>query len=408
MSIRSTPSTAVRLSAHRPGLSKHRLAGLVAGLVLAFAAPAAVAQLQTLPPEVITAQGSLAPDQRTLVEKFVADAAKGLSGDAKAIREARVTLVTPLTQPQVGVLFRTTYSEQLAKILPDLVNAGGTKGINALIIAGETATARMFDLAEEQLAARETAMRFAAVSSLGAGFEQARTRTPGVPVERIRTAVTKLATRLGTETDSFVVDAITRSILSAARNSQTGYESLREFALDALVKGMADRLASATTITNDDAAMLQALLRAGLAARDELAVDERNRGVAGGISRLSSAAVKDLATLGGEMLALSARLIKDPDLNPAADAEDVIRERAKKSRALIGQIAGTAQAIITLAGSALQSTFTNPAGANLATVATEGKNESDARFLTTVADLVGPGGLLSKQPFEITRTFKLP
>jgi hypothetical protein len=223
----------------------------------------------------------------------------------------------------------------------------------------------------------------------------------------VKSSLAKLAARLGAEQDALVFDSLVRASLAAGRINQSGYEQLRGIAADALSKALAERLA-AGTVGAKDAAMLQATLRAALAFRDELAIEERNRGVAGNAARLAAGVLKNVTSFAGEALALSARMIKDAEINPAADADDAARERATKGRAVIGQLAGTAQSMVYLAGPLMENGPLTPSNVNLGAVAREAKNESDARFLTTVTELVGPGGVLSKAPFSISRTFKLP
>lgn len=365
------------------------------------------AQLQTIPADVVAAQGGLTGEQKAQVEKFVNDHVKGLSGDAKVMREARVTLLSPLTASQVGLPFRSEYSEAILKSLPDLAKGGGPKGVNAILILGEVATTKSLDVIEGLLEAGEPSVRFAAASAINSSFEQVRAKTPSLAAERVRTSLGKIATRLGTEQDAVVFDSLVRSTLSASKITQSGYEQLRSIALDGLSKALADRLA-AGTVGAKDATMLQATLRAALALRDELAIEERNRGVAGNGSKLSAAVLKNIVAFAGESLALSARLIKDAEINPSADADDAARERATKGRAIIGQLAGTAQSVVYLAAPLMESGPITPSSVNLGSVAREARNESDARFLTTVTELVGPGGVLSKPPFTVVRTFKLP
>ncbi len=372
-----------------------------------LATPAFVSgQLQSIPTEIVTAQGGLSGDQKAQIEKFVTDNVKGLSGDAKAMRESRVTLLGPLTGSQIGLPFRSEYSETLLKSLPELARAGGPKGVNAIVILGEVATTKSLELVEGLLEANEPAIRFAAATAINASFEQVRTKTPSLAAERVRSSLGKLATRLGTEQDALVCDALVRATLTASRINQSGYEQLRGVAIDGLSKTLTERVASGS-VTLKDTAMMQAILRAGLAFRDELAIEERNRGVTGNGSKLSAAVIRNIATFAGESLAMAARMIKDPETSPTADADDAARERATKDRAVIGQLAGTAQAAVYLAGPLLEIRQLTPSSVNLGTVAREAKNESDALFLTTVNEIAGPGGVLGKS-FGINRAFKLP
>lgn len=380
---------------------------ILAAASLLIAPGIASAQLQTLPAEIVSAQGGLTSEQKTQIEKFVTDHVKGLSGEAKAMRESRVTLLSALTGPQIGLPFRSEYADALLKVLPEIARSGGPKGVNAILILGEAATTKSLDVVESLLDAGEPSVRFAAASAVNSSFEQVRTKTPSLAAARINSSLTKLAGRLATEQDALVFDALVRSTLIASRINQSGYEQLRGVALDALSKALADRLGTGT-IGAKDAAMLQATLRAALSLRDDLAIEERNRGVAGNGARLSTGVLKNITTFAGETLALSARMIKDPEINLPADADDAARERATKGRAVMSQLAGTAQAVVYLAGPLLESGPLTPSSVNLGSVAREAKNESDARFLTTITELVGPGGVLSKPPFSITRTFKLP
>ncbi len=401
-------STITPLAARASARLSRGAACLILSAASLMVMPAFVsAQLQTLPTEIVSSQGGLSSEQKAQIEKFVSDHVKALSGEAKAMREARVTLLSPLTSVQIGLPFRSEYSESLLKSLPEIARGGGPKGVNAILILGEVATTKSLDVIESLLDASEPAVRFASASAINASFEQVRAKSPSLAAERVKSSLAKLAARLGAEQDALVFDSLVRASLAAGRINQSGYEQLRGIAADALSKALAERLA-AGTVGAKDAAMLQATLRAALAFRDELAIEERNRGVAGNAARLAAGVLKNVTSFAGEALALSARMIKDAEINPAADADDAARERATKGRAVIGQLAGTAQSMVYLAGPLMENGPLTPSNVNLGAVAREAKNESDARFLTTVTELVGPGGVLSKAPFSISRTFKLP
>jgi len=410
LTTRRTTLDSARTSTRAVPTFRCRLAAaFTLGIASLVALPTiSLAQLQTLPAEVIGSQAQLGTDQKSQVKTFVESAFKGLSGDAKALREARTTLLAPLLETQVGLSFRTEYSQALTPGLAELAKTGGTKGVNAIVILGEVATSSSLEVIEGLLESTDAGTRFAAASAIGASLDQVRTRTPVLQESRLTGGtLAKLAGRLKAENDQIVLDALTRAMIAAGRVNQPGYESLREKALDTLAVSLTERLIGENSLGNQDLTALQSMLRALVAIRDELLVEERNRGNGG--TRMKGATLEHLAIFAGESLALSARLIKDPAIAPAiATAEADEGVSALKARTLIGQISGTAQASVYLIGPLLERGPVGQSSVNLGSLPSQAKNESDARFLTAISELVGPGGTLSKDPYAIKRAFKLP
>lgn len=352
---------------------------------------------ERLPPEIVASTTQLGGAQREAIRTFVAAHQTGLaSPEAATLIPARTALLEPLRASDVGVSFRSAYSEELEKVLAPLIgHDSDLVAVNALRLAGELSTRQGAALLERSLASKKVTVRYAAVAGIGRTFENLARTAPAMNVDTARDLARKLTPVLRGETESHVFDAAVRAVIAAGALDREGWGSLRDDAIGILAPAVSDRLQKQMPI-EPDPAMLQAFIRACSAARDTLAIS--------GGRPLGAESQKLAAGMGGDALAYLQRLIK-AKLFPNILPEDVETDQEAKrlARTTIADFAAVAYACVAFANDGLGGPDL-PAGArNLSELLRSARAQDDARFLEGVRDLVGPEGTLTRPPYSFPR-----
>lgn len=349
---------------------------------------------QEIPRDIVSSPAKLTPDQQKAVEAYVDPFVALLKGDeANKIRDARNGIIKPLQSPVVGVAFRTFYSQTLAKSLPSLVSGDRPlNAINAIRIGAELATTEGFDLIDKGLSSSDPVVRVAAASAAGRAFVIAGKATSIVVPKRLLDMTTSLGKALETDEDSNVMDSAAESLVTAFKT--TASAEVRNGAVLALSRGISSRTQKIQS-SLPDTRTLSAILRSGLALRDELTIAN-----AGNHPALPSEAIKAIGEVGGDMIAMIARLVAANAI-PTAKAGDApaVRRQKDDARRTPAQIVGAGEQILSLIADR-----TEPIRTNFAELIRESTVNSDAKFLLDVKQLIGPGGRLTRPPFNLPGT----
>jgi hypothetical protein len=252
--------------------------------------------------------------------------------------------------------------------------------INGLIIAGDLATDRALAVIESKAGAKEPAVRFQVGYALQRTFKAAQNSARAATVGVLDRAVKGLEQRIGQEKDANVADALIRAGIEAA-----GVPELTGDAVGAVARGT---IQAAKGLNNPGSVKdAEALLRAAVGVRDVLA--QRGNG-------LNAQAAKDAAEMAGALGARVARMVQKKEL-PAGTST---------VRSTYSQVVSAAQTVVQLAGQALGNPDVQIKGVNgqpvqLNESLNQGNASGDAKFAEDAQLLIGPGGVLSKPPFEI-------
>lgn len=336
---------------------------------------ALAAQAQDLAQEVRRA-AQLAPEQATAVANYVKDHSANLaSNDPQQIRRDRAALLSPLADAQATPAFRIRYSEALAPIIRPLAeNASEIVAINALVLAGDLATSGGAEILTKAADSSKPAIRYQAAYGLRRTFEALSTMpSPTMRADQIEDAVKLIGTRLSAENDALVIDGLVLASIEAMRIT-----TVRRLAVNTLCTALGTKIkAQKSAIAGDSLA--KAFLRAGTGVRDVLTGSQSGQ--------LSPEAIKAAAELGGQMIAYCVKTVESKVLT--AD---------KASRDIHSQLATVGETLVLLATN-LQGA-TPPASKNLGAKLRDASTQSDASFGIDARTLIGPGGLLSKDPFK--------
>ncbi|MBS0192073.1 MAG: hypothetical protein U0573_13680 [Phycisphaerales bacterium] len=373
-----------------------RLAGF-SGVVCAFLVVAgalftsSMSRAQDLPCDIVTSAAPLSNEQKQAVQAYAEQFLAPLAGDdAVKVRDGRNGLVKPLQRCTPGVPFRQAYTKILDSELKKLVEGNRTiNAVNALRVASEVATTEGFDIIEKGFASKDVAVRVAAAGAASHALEIAA-KTPSIAVPKrlydMNVALGKLAE---TDPDADVVDGATEALVQSLKTATS--PETRNAAVAALCK-VARSQSQKIKTSVPESRTLFAILRTGLALRDELTIAN-----AGNRSALPAEAVKSIAETAGDMIAMVARLLSAGAL-PVIKSGDVtaVKRQKEDDRRVPTQIVGAAEQILSLIADR-----TEPIRANLAEKVRAGSVQSDAQFVLDAKQLLGPDGRLTRPPFSL-------
>ncbi len=365
----------------------HAYRSVLTAALLAFAGSIctpALAQSTGIGPEVRRV-AQLSAEHATLLQQFVRENSGNLSSDnPDLIRRNRAALLEPLADEQASPAFRLKYSEILMPLISPLAtNKAEIVVINALVIAGDLATAQSTDLLKTATSADKPAVRYQAAYGLRRTFEALATMpTLTMRPDQAEDAINTLSTRMGTERDALVLDGLIHAGVAAYNVT-----SLRNAALISIgnsVSGLAKAHEGIST-----AALAPVLLRAGLGVRDTLSQT--------GPTQLSPDAVKASTELGGHIIAFCVKTVEAREIPMVQRGQN---EYA--TRETFAQLATTAENIVlfamTIRGAG--SVQAKSIGEKLKA----GTTATDAAFAEDARSIVGSAGLLSKPPFSFPPT----
>lgn len=370
------------------------LAALLVAAALGWS-PAALAQQDVLAPDIIASTTPLGGPQRDAVKAFVAKRAGDLSSVEPAVLiRARSELLAPLQDSNVGVSFRSAYSEELERVVAPL--AGDDRdliAVNALRISGELATARGAAIAQKSLASKKVPVRYAAVAAIGRTFENLARTAPAMDAGTARDLARKLDPVLRGETEAHIFDAAVRAVMAAGQLDRDGWGSLRDDALGILAPAVSDRFQKLGPAAPAPA-LLQALIRACGGVRDVLAVASGRP--------LSADSQKLAAGLGGDALAYVRRLMQAKVYPTIVPEDDEAAQQAKAAaRTTVADLAAVAYATVAFANDGLGGPALPAATARaLPDLLRTARAQDDAKFLESLNDLIGTGGAITKPPMS--------
>lgn len=353
----------------------------------------AAALVFALTPSVALAQGDeigadvrrtpqLTQNQAELVATFVKAHSANLGSDnPQLIKRDRMALLAVLADPQASPAFRLRFSEALAPTLNSLsTNASEIVVINSLVIAGDLATAQGVELLTRGLASSKPSVRYQAAFGFRRTFEAlASMTTPTMRPDQAESGIRAVTEQIGKESDALVVDGLVFAATEASRASGLRGAALMHLgnALSAKIKSHAGKLAPE--------ALAQSYLRAGAAVRDALTASEAGK--------IAPESMKAATAMAGHVIAYCVAAVEAKAL-PTGDkgsAEAMVRETH-------AQLATTAENVLLLA--VTHQGGAAPAARKIGDKLKAGSTASDASFSEDARSLVGPAGLLTKDPFK--------
>lgn len=290
-------------------LTRLRLAVVALAVLFVGAAPG-VARAQNDLASAVVQSTSLSDGQK---QEIAAYASEGLTlfknTEWIQSRNGRNQLLRPLEDPLVSVAFRLEYSRLLCASLAASAEAGqpDITRLNAIRVLGAIATAQTAEPIARQLADPAPSIRFMATQAAGASFRALATSSPALPAGDAARLVTTLAKLAESEQDVMVMDGAVIALIEATRVELPEYKDLRESAYALLARSVGARLRALPADSTDEA-MIAAVLRAGIAARDGLSIAR---------TKASDATSKELAGFGGDLIAYVLKRAKAGQL-PAA------------------------------------------------------------------------------------------
>lgn len=355
---------------------------LAAALALSPVALAQPLGVGRLPQQIVTKTTELSQDEARQLREFVARHAGQLaSADTQARSSARQALSQPLRDSQISVQFRLAYSRALVPELERAYEAGdrGAK-IAILLLAGEIATDQSVRLAQANIANSDPILRYQAAFGIGLTLNAVATRSPAITRQSVDRLIDTLSSRIAAEQDPWVLDRVVRSLSAAIGITAQGFEGAKSRTVALLADGVAQRVASLAADGNQseqaglNRPILLVLLRAAEIVQQSLTRPpiSDTEAVAG-------------ARLGGELLALVSRVMASGSASP-------------EQRQLLIQIASTGENAIFFARSNHSRRRASPspttAGQALA-------NRDNQGFMRQIEPLIGQGGALTSEPFNL-------
>lgn len=356
---------------------------------LAFGAiGGAQSSAQDIPADIVSSPAALSPAQKDTIAAFAAPLLDSLkSDDANKVRDARQALVRPLDRAGVvvGVPFRQAYSAALGQPLAALADdKRPLNAINAMRVGAELATAEGFDIIEKGFKSPLVPVRVAAAGAASRAFVIANGASSAVVPKRLFDATTQLG-KLLADPDANVVDAAARALVRALETARQA--EVRNGAVVALCRGISARAALVKNAV-PDAAVLDAFRRTALAVREDLTKVQGDR------PNLSSEASRSIQEVGGDLIAMVARLVASNALPPTRQADNADERKQKiAARDVPSQIVGAAEQSLSLIADK-----TEPIRTNFAEKVRQATVNADAQFIIEAKDLLTKR--LTRAPFN--------
>jgi hypothetical protein len=352
----------------------------LAGMLALFVGAPALAQ--DIPDSIRTNVNGLTEEEAKVVAQYVADHSKNLSDDPQLLKKDRDALLQPLEKANTSAPFRLTYEKSLIPLITQMV--GSPKEmvvINGLILAGDLATDRAIEVILGKIGDKAPAVRFQVGYALGRVFQTVVKAPKAARDVVLKGAVKDLEGRIAQEKNAAVLDSFIRAGLDA-----TKIDFLQNDAISAVARGV---IKAAKNLNNPAGTReAEALLRAADQLQLVLA-QAAGRGVP-----VDPNTAKDAAELGGVLIARVVRMVEKKEL-PLAEGKpiDPLRDTS-------AQLVSASQKLIQFSGQSLQpgGTFTMPP---LVESLKQGTVKGDATFVQDAQLLIGPGGMLTKAPFDL-------
>ncbi|MFN0133845.1 MAG: hypothetical protein ACKVW3_15120 [Phycisphaerales bacterium] len=364
-------------------MTHRNLCALIALLGACLPVPA-LAQFE-LGPEIIRAQ-TLPPDAAGKLDQLVTALTNLDNDDPALIQRARNSLLAPLRDRQASVAFRTELSGRTVPRLRELSkNQRDFVAINALRIAGETATADSAAVLTDALAEKRLSVRYAAVAGIGRTFDAIADANPAINPDRTLALIDRIAGIIESEPDADVLDAAVRALMSARRIERPNFEPVRDRAFATLTRGVSARLQKMGGGA-PELRSLAAFVRAGKAVRD--AIIQNNPRF-----KLADADVKAGTELAGRLVGFVVRRIRQGDLAVIAPGDDPAVVQAKRDRREPAALAlAVSETIVALASAATPNRYSEQGLADeLRKTSIEGDNAFLQKSLSLLNAVKGLG-----------------
>ena len=336
---------------------------------------------QCIPAEVVQRISVTADDEKTIADCVAAHSANLASTKPEQVRADRVALQEPLANKDASASFRVKYAKALLPVIAPLAgNSNDIVACNALILAGDLATDGAADLVKQHAGATASAVRYQAAYAARRSFETVVNGNPALTSAKAAELLTVIETRLSSETDPLVIDALLRAGLEAAK-----VNDLRNQAITTVSRGVQKLVAGGAGKDGLSQPVMESCLAACTGVRTIIALPN---------VIVAREAAMAAAGLGGDLV--SAAVVQVTRKKIALDKGDSTRE-------VYAQAALAGETLVLLVGKKLDPAFqatAKEAGKSLR----EGTVDGDAKFLLGSQDIVGPKGVLLQKPFEFSAT----
>ncbi len=208
-------------------LLRIRMLTMLAACVALCVAPA-VAQIGSLPQELIRKTGQLSAAEIEQVNTFVAPLLTDLGqSDALARSRSRASLTEPLKTAGVSVAFQQAYSTAVSPVLgPLVVSDDAAIRIAAIDVAGALGTVEGWQLVSPHMADDQPGVRMATAVACRSLLEAAAKRSPAINSSATASIIDALGQRLADEPNPFVADGLARTLLQGGQLvGVSGYEA---------------------------------------------------------------------------------------------------------------------------------------------------------------------------------------
>jgi hypothetical protein len=364
-------TTVLSTREHTQRPSARRLArwGLV--LVACLGVLGEPARAQSLPDGIVESQ-TISPEQQAAIQKFVDQHRVPFTGaDNGQVAKARKSLMRPVENEKASVDFRFKYGDALAPLIAQVAKGKSEQSVvNSLLLTASIATDQSSRVLEESLAAKNSAIRYAAVSGLKRVLTIVARGRGAVTPDRAAAIVLMLARVVENEGTREIADAALQGLEAGLELSAGLFKDVRPLALRALGNAGAKRMAGmpGPASLQDSCA---GLAHAGAAIRQVLTLP-------GVQPALAEDAKEASARFGDEMLRLVLRHVQ----GGALAKEGVPPEELKKERLAAANLVRLAQGV-TILSLALPMPAEDPA-AHLE----KGKPESDATAIRLIEEFL--------------------
>ena len=356
----------------------HRVPALLLSLALFAPLAPAFAQTDRLPEEVVTTIVLNDSQKQAIADFTTAHIARLSAQEPQTVAKARAAIIEPLGNARVSAATRLEMSRVLADRVGQLASdPREIVAINAIVIAGELATAPATQVLVSALNDQRPAVRYQAAYGLGRTFESIRTSAAAIRADRVVSLLDTLQSRLASETDGLVVDALVRAIIDAGRIDKQDFSQVSAAAVTSLSKGMAASIKRQGNAVAQGA-LIDAYIRAGSGIRDILASQ-----------RLPDPAVKSAAELGADLIAHAVRVVEQKAL-PTQDPG---------VRARYARLAAVGETVVLFVGNRLDPTL-GFSSRQIGEKLQQGTTGGDAAFAIDARGIGGANGLGTKPPFS--------
>lgn len=269
--------------------------------------------------------GSITPEGKAEIAKFIADQSPGLSGKAAEIKVSKNRLSAPLANPAISESFRREYGLQLLPVVTPLVTSDKEEiAINALRLAGLMGTKAGLDLAMKGLDDKRQSVRVMAAMSVGLSLSTGRAKDRAALSSRNAIdGLTALNDKMVAEQDPRVLDAMVLALDAAMKVKQEDLPDVRTKATVFLLAGT-KRVAERQDVPALDMALSHAVKAIGEAMLDA------------GADKLPAASVTEAACVAGDVVAAVQRRL---DASPTEAERSALGLIAQQCERIVQQAA---------------------------------------------------------------------